>query len=114
MNIHRVIQYNGIYPVLQSRFAQSLISQRSELDYTIRLIRITYSCLANIELVKHMHFTKFCQTANSFELLYRVLYEPISKLYIYKNSAVYLSDCRITFFFLQDTGIEKLNYFVIT
>ena len=58
-------------------------------------------CFSKMQLVSHRY------TA--------VLYEPISKLYIYKTSAVYLSDARVTFFFffffffflLQDTEIEK-------
>ena len=48
-----------------------------------------------------------------------VLYEPISKLYISNNSAVYLSDAKVTFFFfffcfffvfvfvLQGTGLRN-------
>ena len=51
----------------------------------------------NVQLVSH------CYTA--------VWYEPISKLYIYKNSVVYLSDARIMFIYLlHDTGIEKPDY----
>ena len=43
------------------------------------------TCFSKLQLVSH------CYTA--------VLYEPISKLYIYKNSAAYLSDARVTFVF---------------
>ena len=51
-----------------------------------------------------------------------VLYEPISKLYIFKNLVVYLSDARVTLnlfylfylfiylFILQGTGTEKPDF----
>ena len=44
---------------------------------------------------KCMRFSKMQLVSHCYTA---VLYEPISKLYIYKNSAVYLSDCRATFF----------------
>ena len=63
----------------------------------------------------------FLQNAISFALLYSgcVNQYLISKLYIYKNSTVYLSDYRVKFFcffiiiiiyFLHDTRIEKPDY----
>ena len=44
---------------------------------------------------KCMHFSKMQLVSHCYTA---VLYEPISKLYIYKNSAVYLSDARVTVF----------------
>ena len=41
---------------------------------------------------KCMHFAKMQLVSKYYTL---VLYEPIFKLYMHKNSAVYLSDCRL-------------------
>ena len=61
-----------------------------------------------------MHFSKMQLVSHCYTA---VLFEPISKLFIYKNSIIYLSDCRVTFFFvffffffLHDTKIEKPDY----
>ena len=72
---------------------------------TIRLIVLTVAQQNFKPVSCKMHAFLHCYTA--------ILYEPISKLYLYKNSAVYLSDVGATvcfFFFLQGTGIEKPDY----
>ena len=60
---------------------------------TIRLIKLTVAWQNSKQVSFKMH--AFLQNAISFALLYSGLYEPISKPYIYKNSAVY---ARVTFF----------------
>ena len=57
------------------------------MDYTLNR---TYCCLAKPS-VSFMQNGAFLQNAISFALLYIAIY-------IYKNSAVYLSDARVTFF----------------
>ena len=72
---------------------------------TMRLIELTVAWQNSKPVQCKMH--AFIQNSISFSHCYTmVLYEPISKLYMYKNSVIYLSDCRVTFF-LQGTGIEK-------
>ena len=60
-------------------------------------------CLIDLQLLgkslnqyhaKYMHFSKMQLVSHCYTA---VLCEPISKLYIYKNSTVYLSDCRVKF-----------------
>ena len=65
-----------------------------------RLIELTVAWQTlNRYHAKCMRFSKMQLVSHCY---ITVLYESISKLYIYKKSAVYLSDV-----FLQDTGIEK-------
>ena len=75
---------------------------------TIRLIEFIVAWQNCKPVTCRMH--AFLQNAIIFTLLYSgtaVLYEPISKLCIYKNSAVYLSNCNHVF------CIEKADYTVI-
>ena len=76
--------------------------------YTIRFIELTAARQNSKPVSCKMH--SFLQNAISIALLYFSLYEPISKRYIYKNSAVHLSDCRFTF--LRETGSEKPDYYI--
>ena len=77
---------------------------------TIRLIELVWQNSKAVSCKMHA----LLQNAIGFELLYSGLYEPISKLCIYKNSAVHLSDARVTFFFgkvkvLRNPTIMKKN-----
>ena len=59
---------------------------------------------------KCLHFSKMQFVFNCYTA---VLYESLSKLYtsIYKNSAVYIFDCRVTLYvFILDTGIEQTRH----
>ena len=63
---------------------------------TIHLIELTVAWQNSKAVSCKMH--AFLQSAISFTFYTAVLYEPISKLYIYKNSAIYLYDARVMFF----------------
>ena len=58
----------------------------------------TYICLAKTLNQYHSKCMRFSKMQLVSHCYTAVLYEPISNLYIYKNSAVRLSDARITFF----------------
>ena len=57
---------------------------------------------------KYMHFSIIQLVPNHYTV---VLYEPISRLYIYKISAVYLSNCRVIFFVGYRNREPGLNIF---
>ena len=62
---------------------------------TIRLIEQLVGKTPNQYHAKCMHFSKMQLVSHCFTA---VLYEPISKLNIYKNSTIYLSNARVMFF----------------
>ena len=74
---------------------------------TICLIELTVA-LQNFKPVScKMHcFSKMHLVVNCYTA---VFYKSISKLYLYKNSALYLSDCRVTCFFFFFCKMQELR-----